>query len=120
LKRDMDLVRKIVLAIEDHPHGYAPDRLDVEGYTQGQIGYHLYLMVQAGLIEGVESSNLESDSPGAKATCLTWAGHEFAAAARSEGIWAQAKKGIKEKIGSASMTVITQYLQSLAKSALGF
>jgi hypothetical protein len=39
MKRDMDLVRKIALLIEEHPSGFAPTNITVEGYSHDQIGY---------------------------------------------------------------------------------
>jgi hypothetical protein len=48
MKRDMDLVRKILLQIEEHPHGFAPNYLAIEDYTQEQIGFHVLLMGEAG------------------------------------------------------------------------
>jgi hypothetical protein len=40
----MELIRKMVLAIEDAPTGFAPRNLAVDGYTPDQIGYHGCLM----------------------------------------------------------------------------
>ncbi len=119
MKRDMDLVRKLVFAIEDNPEGFASDTLGIDGFTEEQIGYHLSIMLDAGLINGSEVAELDSSSPQAMASSLTWAGHDFAEAARSEALWNQAKKTIKEKVGSVSIELLKEYLQSLAKSALG-
>ncbi len=119
MKRDMDLVRKLVFAIEDHPSGFAPDELKTEGYSSDQVGYHLYLMLEAELIKGGEITRQGSTSPEAVVSSLTWAGHEFADAARSDSLWNQAKATMKEKAGSVSFAMFTQYLQSLAKTALG-
>ena len=49
MKRDMDLIRKILLLMEVEPQRKVPG---IEGYTSEQIGHHVYLMMQAGLIEG--------------------------------------------------------------------
>jgi len=42
MKRDLDLIRKMVLAMEEAPTGYAPEPL-FDGYTPAQVGYHAYL-----------------------------------------------------------------------------
>ncbi|MBX7106557.1 MAG: DUF2513 domain-containing protein [Gemmataceae bacterium] len=119
MKRDMDLVRHLVFAIEEQPDGFAPDKLEVDGYSDEQIGYHLSLMLEAGLINGSDITHMGCSSPQAMASSLTWAGHEFADAARSDTLWNQAKKTITEKVGSVSIALLTQYLQSLAKAAIG-
>ena len=38
MKRDPELVRKIILAIEDAPGGNAPQPLHIYGYSEEQIG----------------------------------------------------------------------------------
>jgi hypothetical protein len=119
MKRDMDLVRKIVFALEEHPSGFAPNPLKIDGYTDEQIGYHVHIMAQAGLIDALDGTTAESLSQEAFAQSLRWAGHEFAAAARSDTIWAKAKKQIKEKAGSVTIEVMTEYLKHLGKEALG-
>lgn len=50
MKRDMDLVRKILMALEDNPTGYFKDEMTIDGYTEEDVGYHCYLLLQAGLV----------------------------------------------------------------------
>ncbi len=118
MKRDMDLVRKIVLAIEEQPHGHS-EEFKLEGYTGEQIGYHLHLMLEADLINGSDITGLSDLSPQAMVSSLTWKGHEFADAARNETFWNNARKAVQEKAGSVGIGVLIEYLQSLARSALG-
>jgi hypothetical protein len=49
MKRDMDLIREMLLAIEAHPSGFAPIKIDIEGYTQEQISYQATLLGEAKL-----------------------------------------------------------------------
>lgn len=119
MKRDMDLVRKLVLALEDHPAGYAPPDVQITGYTEDQIGYHLYIMMQAGLIVGVDVTTHGSTSPQVLATSLTWAGHEFADAARDSGRWNTAVELIRDKAGSATLEVLMKLLTRLISSSVG-
>ena len=44
MKRDMDLVRAIVLAIEAAPTGFAPNSVEIPGHTGEEIGYHVHLI----------------------------------------------------------------------------
>jgi hypothetical protein len=119
MKRDMDLVRKLALAMQDHPEAQAPKEVQLDGYSDEQIGHHLYLMLDGGLIVGVQSDNFEDDGPTAFATCLTWAGQDFADAARSDTTWNRAKATIKDKAITVGFGVLTQLLASIAKSTLG-
>jgi hypothetical protein len=76
MKRDMDLVRKIVLMLEDHPSGSAPES-KIDGYTEEEIGYHLYLLVDAGLADG-DIIRVGNETPVAIINSLKSAGHDFA------------------------------------------
>jgi hypothetical protein len=118
MKRDLELIRKMVLAIEDAPSGWAPD-LKVEGYSDAQVGYHAYLLIDAGLAKGEDASTMGSEAPEGFISCLTWAGHEFADAARDETRWKKAMGVVQEKGGTVTIGVLTQLLVALMKGALG-
>ena len=117
MKRDMDLIRAMLLAVEADPHGFV-SVLKIPGYTQEQIGYHACLLGEAGLAHIVDITADGSNSPEAIVTSLTWAGHEFLDAARENTIWEQAKDKIK-RIGGASLPIWTALLTALLKQQLG-
>jgi len=119
MKRDMELIRKMALAIEDSPSGYAPDDLGIDGFTEEQIGYHAHLMIQAGLATGNDVTVMSTESPDAMLTSLTWAGHEFVEMARDETRWKKAMGIVEERGGSVTLSVLTQVLTELMKRAFG-
>ena len=119
MKRDLDLIRKIILSIEESESAQAPTHLAVEGYTEAQINYHAWLLVDAGLAMGADTTHMESDGPAAIITNLTWTGHEFAEAARNENRWKAAITTVKEKAGTATVAVLTQLLAEYMKRSLG-
>lgn len=118
MKRDLDLIRKMLLAIEEAPSGWAPE-LSFEAYTPTQVGYHAYLLIDAGLAKGGDVSTMGSEAPEGVITSLTWAGHEFAEAARDETRWKNAMGIVKDKGGSITLDVMKELLTSLMKSTLG-
>ncbi|MBI2752962.1 MAG: DUF2513 domain-containing protein [Betaproteobacteria bacterium] len=118
MQRDMELVREILLALERHPHGFAPDNLGIKDYSEEQVAYHAYIMGQAGLIEVADSTNLGSSGPEALLKNMTWEGHEFLDAAREPQRWAEAKT-LLHKAGGASFKVWTVVLTELVKRGLG-
>jgi len=118
MRRDMDLIREILLAVESHEHGYAPSKISVEGYTDEQVGYHSYLLLQANLVEGLNRNLDQAPGPSAIILNLTWEGHEFLASSRSPPIWAQAKQLIA-KAGDGSFGVWQTVLTELVKQSLG-
>jgi uncharacterized protein DUF2513 len=90
MKRDLELIRKMLLTIEEADSGWAPSDLKLDGYTDAQIGYHAHLLIDAGLAHGDDVTTMGSEAPEGKITSLTWAGHEFVEAARDEGRWKRA------------------------------
>lgn len=117
MKRDMDLVRSILLALENSPHGRAPTELVVEGYSDEQVGYHAHLMHEAGLIVAADATSLSSPSPCAMPLQMTWYGHDFLDAARSVSIWERAKD-LTSQVGSVSFEVLQDVLVAVAKEQL--
>ncbi len=118
MKRDMDLIRAILLTIESNPSGFAPQHLEINGYTQEQIGYHATLLGEAGLAEIRDVTTNGSKSPEAFITRLTWEGHEFLDSARENQRWNQAKD-IINKIGGASIQIWIAILTEIIKKSLG-
>ena len=117
MKRDMDLIRAMLLAIEADPHGFAP-KIEIHGYTQEEIGYHATLLGEAGLANVIDVTCEESKTPVALVERLTWAGHEFLDTARENRIWNQAKDTIT-KIGGASLQIWVMVLTGFIKKELG-
>lgn len=118
MKRDLDLIRKMLLTVEDAPTGFAP-ALKFDGFTDAQVGYHAFLLIDAGLAQGADITTHGSDGPKAMIRNLTWEGHEFADAARDESRWKKAKSMVAEKGGGITLDVMKALLISLTKAALG-
>ena len=91
MKRDMDLCRKILLSVEAREGTVGPARVELEGYTEGEIGYHAKLLADQGLLEGQDNTHHYAPR------CLTYKGHDFLEAARDDTRWKKAKAEITEK-----------------------
>lgn len=59
------------------------------------------------------------EAPQGMITSLTWAGHEFAEAARDDARWKKAMGLVAEKGGSITLDVMKDLLVSLMKSTFG-
>ncbi len=116
MKRDMDLIRDILLAIESNPSGFAP-KIEVSNYTQEEINYHAFLLGEAGLAEVADITVEGGKSPEAIVIRLTWAGHEFLDSARENQTWNQAKDLIN-RVGGASLQIWLILLTELIKKKL--
>lgn len=96
MKRDMDVIRKILLALERLdalPNGYhhfsEQNQLMVEGVSWNEVYPHLELLYDAGLYKSVRSN-----PDWRKFRMLTWDGHDFLESVRNEDIWEQTKDGL--------------------------
>lgn len=118
MKRDMNLIRRIALAVEVCADGDPSSALRLEGYTAEQIGYHCQLMVEAGLIHAIEVKDLGSTTPTFLIRRLTWEGHEFVDAARKESLWSKLKEKVANTVESVTMDVLIRYLKSQAARLL--
>ena len=118
MKRDMDLVRKILLAMEAQPGARFKGRLFLEGYTYDQTGFHVLLMIQAGLIEGIDATTHDSFGPEGIPTQITWAGYDFLDASRDDSRWDKAKEIVKEMGSSVSFDVLKSLLVQIMMSQI--
>lgn len=120
MKRDMELVRKLLFFFEekaDPKHVQVPP---IDGYSETLIKYHCVLLHDAGLIfcEPVKSSTSERPIYVIPFE-LSWAGHEFLDKIRSETVWAKVKSQAQEKSLSLSFNIINELAQRVVTSALG-
>lgn len=119
MKRDMDLVRDILRAIESSEGTeFDANTLELSGHTSDVINYHLGLLVDAGMAEGT-SDQIIGRPPDWYVTRLTWEGHEFLEAARNDTIWAKAKEKATHATGGLSLAVLKEILVQFAKQAAG-
>ncbi len=95
--------------VEGSPHGSIRGNPAVPGYDDETIGYHAFLMQEAGLVAARTTSHLTSPSPAAVITGLTSAGHDFLDNARDPARWEKAKS-IANQAGAWSLEILKQIL----------
>lgn len=107
MKRDLDLIRKILLEAErDESESGLVDFL-IPGYSHDQIGYHVYLLKDAELIEGHIGFDNESVKVGSCGIYrVTSAGHDFLDDIRNDSVWARVKDKLERFGGDASLEVV--------------
>ncbi len=119
MKRDMELIRKILLALEASESFWASSSVKIEGYTEKQIGYNSYLLIDAGLVEGHSTPESNTEFPLTWINHLNWAGHEFLDAARNETRWKKVTRTLLEKGETVTIGVLQGLLVAAMKSAVG-
>jgi hypothetical protein len=95
VKRDMDLIRDILLKVEADPEldgmkfkCFEPS--DFDAHSQQEITYHIDLLFEAGFLQGSKSMD-----PIPAVSRLTWQGHEFIGSISDPGVWEQVKNRLK-------------------------
>ena len=119
MKRDMGLIRKIAFIVEECEGNLIPSSIQIEGFTAKQIGYHCALMYESQLIDCIDIQTLSPQDPELIINRLTSRGHDFADAARNEGVWKKTITTIKNNVGSATMEVLMQCLKLELRKTLG-
>lgn len=117
MKRDMDVVREILLQIESKPDAQLPAELKIEGASDAEISYNVMLLSQAGYIHAIDASSGEGHHW--MALSLTWQGHEFLDAARNNTVWQSVKTKIKAAGGSFAIHTVKALLLVEGKRYLG-
>ncbi len=112
MQRNMELIRTILLRMENDVSGRGLKDLNLWAYSKEQISYHAHIMLQEGLIEGVHTTSFESDGLEVAPTNLTWKGHEFLDLIRDQDRWNRAK-AIIAQVGSAPLAVWIKVLTDL-------
>lgn len=116
MKRDMDLVRDLLLFLEkkSRPAYISQVDIPIEGHSASEIQYHLNLIYQAGFINGEPIKSTTSDRViSVLPFDLTWQGHEFLDTVRDPEIWRRAKAG-----AAAAGTASIDFIWSMAKALI--
>ncbi len=98
MKRDMELIRKILFYIEEN---YIPGErwlqdINISGYNQATIMEHILLVHEAGFIQNIKDVSTMSGTE-YWVSNLSSAGYDFLDKIRNDTIWNKTKETIKEK-----------------------
>jgi hypothetical protein len=119
MKRDMELVRAILLAMEAHASGFAPDPFTIRGYDQETIQHHVWLMEQGGLVTASDVTVQGDASPVALPGSLTWAGHDFLDTVRTDKVWRKVKAELKDRGISLPFSLLQALALKIAAALVG-
>jgi DNA-binding transcriptional ArsR family regulator len=93
MKRDMELIRKILVVLEDSQQTQGVIPLEFEGYTDDQVSYHVKILAEQGIIEATDCSARREFAWRARG--LTWDGHDYIDAIRDDRRWQKVKEWVK-------------------------
>lgn len=97
MKRDMELCRKILFAIEEQYVDVAILNLKIESYSMEQVAYHCKILHEAGLVSDYNSLYGDNHIISFSVGSITWNGQEYLDKIRDDTVWNKIKSQIKEK-----------------------
>lgn len=118
MKRDMDLIRELVLGIASSPS--KPSWKDLTAGKSEEdaevVLYHLSLLNEAGFVKGVRVPMrgfvLWQDLD------LTWAGHDFADSVKDERVWSKTKDTLSSAGGAFTVDLMKDLAKGFVKTQI--
>lgn len=118
MKRNFDLIRNILFAVENSSSIDASltlNSLSKLHQDQDLILYHVFLLNDAGFIIGI----IDETAPYISIARLTNEGHDYLDTIRDDSIWSQTKNTLGKISGSASLEIVKTIASKLALTFLG-
>ena len=121
MRRDHELIRKLVLYIEDHDEVDSHKNRDAfPEHDEITIARHIQLILDDGLAAGnVLGTAMPPGIAVAFADRLTSRGHDFAENVRNDSVWKAVRTFVAKKGGSVSLAVVVEAAKAAALSHLG-
>jgi len=123
MERNWDIIREILIKLEElNPKVGSIKLSDFPVDKAYEYSYHVELLIESGLIHGQISKTIGRHAHDFFASRMTWSGHEFLDAIRSDNVWNKTKSSFVK--GGLSMTfdlikgVATDVAAALLKSTI--
>ena len=120
MKRDMDLIREILLkleAVEAFNGDLQPvtaTELGITEYGEMEFTYNAALLIEAKMLTGNTRMAVEGHIV---IGALTWGGHDFLDAIRDSKIWQETKEGAKQ-VGGFTLDLLKALAKGLVKKKI--
>jgi hypothetical protein len=113
MTRNLEIVRAILKELESQEGMEFVQHFTIENATNEEIVYHLKLMIQKGLIEGeIHGDPRQGWYPLIRG--MTWEGHDFLNATKSETVWEK----IRAKAAEVGSDLTIEIAKELGKRYL--
>lgn len=126
MKRDMDLLRLVLLEIEEKYRCTALVNLAINGYSVESVVYHCQLAYDAGYVASCDVHYADGSVYWFSVGPLTWEGNDYLDKIRDGSRWEKIKKAASEKglplvaetVGTISTAAITAVAEGATSSFL--
>jgi Hypothetical protein (DUF2513) len=119
MKRNWDTIREILGRLEETGAEDGPLQLSAFPKERAaEISYHMELLLEAGLVKGNMIRVLDPGPTNFFVTRLTWQGHEWLAAVRSDTVWQKAKKSFVSSGISMTFDLVKSVATDIAAASI--
>ncbi len=124
MKRNWDTIRELLTKVEECTLPAEMVRLsNFQKERAAEISYHMSLLIEVGLVKGQMVQTIGPEVKDFIAQRLTWQGHEFLDAIRSDTVWEKTKKIFLDKGVEMTFdlvrTIAKEAATAILKGALG-
>lgn len=114
MNRDMELVRLILLKIEEEYRSTTIYNLKISGYDMETVAYHCKILKEAGLISDYVAQYADNSLWRFGIGSLTWEGHDFLDKIRDNSQW----KKVKDVIAQKGLPLVIETIKTISAAFL--
>jgi Hypothetical protein (DUF2513) len=121
MKRDWDVIRKILIALESKTDRAPLRPEDISDVDSNLAAYNMHLLMQSNFIEGSASQSIGMgyQQPPIVGLSLTWRGHELLDSIRQDTTWNHVKTTAKEKGLDLTIDVVAAIVKAYISARIG-
>jgi hypothetical protein len=119
VKREMELTREILMAVEAQPPVVSElhELATIPNWDPALVYGHAILLRDGGFFQKMDL--LAGNPPRVYITDLSWEGHEFLSAIRSTTVWERLKRKVSEEGGAIPFAILKALAMKFAADHLG-
>lgn len=118
MTRDFDLIRKILIHVEENHEGVSQPIEPFEGVDENKFLYHCDLLIDSNLLNG-KVSRFSGGSGIFFCKDLTWKGQDYLASIKNNKVWEKVKESAFEKGLDLTLDIIAKLAAKYSQEMLG-
>lgn len=115
MKRDLDLVRSILMYVENAADEVDADDMATERWPIETVAYHVRLMAHHGLLDvSRDARDMNGSTIELTVAGITWDGQDYLDSIREPKVWERVKRTLSGTVGSTTLDVVRQTASMVA------
>ncbi|WP_425407577.1 DUF2513 domain-containing protein [Hwanghaeella sp.] len=107
MKRDLDLIRKLLLEVEASDGDLATSDIEMDPWSPEEISYNTRLLIENEFLTGLDDTDMGMGQLRNFINLrLTWAGHDYLDAVRSDATWKKVTEKLQSVGGSVALDIV--------------